>query len=348
MARRWLRKAGAGGRPKGGVTPTRGCRRGVAVLLPQLVTGLVLLTLVLSPPSASAAEILAVVSTRHPAYEAVLSRIRAGLARLPAVGPKAIQPHTLSVVYLDEAGEAGLRRQARARPPDAVVALGRSALFSAVELSDRLPAPALPVVHVLAPAVPAAVRGRSHVTGLTLDPSPATVLSRLRDLLPGLARIGLVHDPSRTSALAEEALRAAQQLGVTLTVLPVREAREVPMRLTELRGRVDALWLPPDLTVAAPNAVASLVLFPEEHRVPVVAFARIYLERGAPLAVEADLSGMAEQAVRMVRRILAGESPANIPPEVPDRVVVTANRRRPARPRAVAAGTRAPGVGGVG
>ncbi len=210
-----------------------------------------------------------------------------------------------------------------ARRPDLVLAVGRSALAAAAGLSD--PA-GPPVLYLLAPAAEPLARGHANVTGVDLEVPPAVTLAALRDVLPKVRRVGLVHDPARTAAVVRGAVRAAEGAGVALAVLPVGSAREAAARLEELSGAVDVLWLLPDLTVAVPEVVQSLVLFSQRHRVPLLAFSPAYVERGATLAVSADPEAMAGQAARMARRLLAGEPAARVPVEAPARVVVTVNR----------------------
>jgi len=264
-----------------------------------------------------------VLGARIPPYEEALRDFRAHLARLPAAGPKAIQPDTFTELNLAEAGRAGLLLAVATRRPDLVLALGRSALTAAAGLADRAD---LPVLYLLAPAAEPLVRGHPNVTGVDLDVPPAATLKALHDVLPGIRRVGVVHDPAQTADLVREAARAAGSAGLSLAVLPVGSAREAAARLEELAGRVDALWLLPDLTMAVPEVVQSLLLFSLRHRVPVLAFFPSYLERGATLAVSADPEAMAAQAARMARRLLAGAPPAGVPAEPPSRIVVTVNR----------------------
>lgn len=282
-----------------------------------------LAVLVLSAAPARAAEILAVLSARLPPYEQALAEFRTQLSRLPAAGPKAIEPHTYTELVLTEAGPQGLARALRDRRPALVLALGRSALLAAAELPQR---PPTPLLYLLAPGVPPEVRDRPHVTGVEIDVPPVATLAALREILPGVRRVGLLYDSRHTGALVEEARPAARAAGLDLVALPVQESRQVPARLGELAGRVDLLWLLPDLTVATPEGAASFVQFSQRHRVPVLAFSRPYVERGATLAIAADPAGLAAQAARLARRLLAGELPGHMEPEPPARILVLVNR----------------------
>lgn len=311
MAQR--RTAGRQGHGLGGTAPLRGLRLLASALA----------VLMLSAAPARAAEILAVLSARLPPYEQALAEFRTQLSRLPAAGPKAIEPDTYTELVLTEAGPQGLARALRDRRPALVLALGRSALLAAAELPLRSPTPLL---YLLAPAVPSEVRARPDVTGVDLELSPAATLAALRQVLPNLRRVGLVYDPQRTGALVDQARAAAREAGLELKALSVKESREVPARLEELSGRVDLLWLLPDLTVATPEGAASFVQFSQRHRVPVLAFSRPYAERGATLTIFAEPGGMAAQAARLARRLLSGESPRRAVPEAPALLSVTANR----------------------
>jgi putative ABC transport system substrate-binding protein len=279
--------------------------------------------LVLSVAPARAAEILAVLSARLPPYEKALAEFRTQLSRLPAAGPKAIEPDTYTELVLTEAGPQGLARALRESRPALVLALGRSALLAAAETPQRPPAPLL---YLVVPGVPPEVRARPDVTGVDLDVPPAATLAALRGVLPKVRRVGLVFDPRHTGPLVDQARAAAREAGFELTALSVKESREVPARLGELIGRVDLLWLLPDLTVATPDGADSFFQVSQRHRLAVLAFSRPYTQRGAALVIAADPDGMAAQAARLARRLLSGESPRRAAPEAPALLSVTANR----------------------
>jgi len=269
---------------------------------------------------APASDILAVLSAPIPSYVDLLRDLRTHLARLPGPGPKAVEPDLVREVILSEGDSDDLHRAVQGRRPDLILAVGRSALAATSAIPD------VPVLYVLAPAAEPLVRGRANVTGVGLEVPPAVTLAALRDVLPGVRRLGLVYDPARTEALVTEAQKAAEGAGIALTAVRVKGPRGVAAALDELAGRVDALWLLPDLTVATAEGVESFLLFSQRHRVPVLAFSPYYVERGATLAVSADPGAVAEQAAHMARRLLAGATPAHVPVEPPAQVAITMNR----------------------
>jgi len=269
---------------------------------------------------ARAADILAVLGSAIPPYERALRDFRTALARLPAAGPKAIEPDAVRALVLPETGPDALGRAFREQRADLVLAVGRSALAALADLGG------VPVLYVLAPSPAPLVRDHVNITGVALDVPPRDSIAVLRDILPKVRRLGLLYDPDRTGALVAEARAAAVEMGVALTAGPVHRPREVATGLEDLAGKVDALWLVPDLTVAGPEGVEAFALFSQEHGLPVISFSPYHVQRGATLSVSADPETMARQAAAMARRLLAGEPPQRVPPEPPARVVVTVNR----------------------
>ena len=131
----------------------------------------------------------------------------------------------------------------------------------------------------------------------------------------------------RTGALVNEARAYAAQNHLNLVALPVRQADEVPAQLASLKGRIDWLWMVPDLTVLTPQTIDYMLLFSLENRVPIFTFAKKYLDQGAVLSVTFDPYDMGKQAGEMALKILHGTSPADLPPEMVRKVVVERNSK---------------------
>ena len=280
--------------------------------------GLLILILVL-PSAARGAEILVLQSARIPAYDDALQGLASILSR-DNPGGKAIQAHTINTHILSEASSpVNLRQQIAGAQPDLLVAIGSSSLSLVKDLA------AIPVLYLM---VPFPEDGKSrHITGVNMTITAVQQLDALVAAAPTAASIGLLYDPARTGALVREAEAYAAQHHLNLAALPVRQADEVPAQLTSLKGRIDWLWMVPDLTVITPQTVDYILLFSLENRVPVLTFSKKYLDQGAVLSVSFDPYDMGKQAGELALKILHGTRPADLPPEGARKVTVARNAK---------------------
>jgi putative ABC transport system substrate-binding protein len=107
--------------------------------------------------------------------------------------------------------------------------------------------------------------------------------------------------------------------------VPIGAPEQVPSVLAGLKGRIDWLWMVPDLTVLTPQTVDYLMLFSLESRVPIFTFARKYLDMGAALSASIDPYDMGRQAGEMALALLRGTSVAELPQQAARKVVVEVN-----------------------
>jgi putative ABC transport system substrate-binding protein len=292
----------------------------------KLLAVLLVLSGTAAPAPASAEEVLAVRGSGPSVLEAAVEAFRSTLSSLPPpAGPKRIGAAEVAEFALSALDPvSALRREVDERRPAAVLAVGGAALEAALRLPDDTETP---IVYLLAPGGSELARGNPRVTGVNTAVPPARVLRAVHALLPGIQRAGVVFDPSRSGPPVAEARKEAEILGLALLDSEARAPNEVGSALGSLSGRVDALWMLPDLTVVTPETVASFALFSVDNRVPLIAFSQAYLRKGATLSVDADPEGMADQAARLVWRILSGASPAEAPPEPPERIRISVGRR---------------------
>lgn len=188
-------------------------------------------------------------------------------------------------------------------PPDAVFAIGTSA-FKAVKAIKGLPL-------VYAMVMPSETSGaNSTLSGVSMDISPETYVTAIKEVFPSAKRIGLLYDPRNTRTFVGEAARAASAAGIELVVSEVRAPAEIPALLNALQGKIDVFWMIPDPTLVTSEFVDVLLRFSFEKTVPVFTFSGKYAEMGAVAALEVDPYDMGAQAGEIVNRLTATRSDA--------------------------------------
>ena len=137
-------------------------------------------------------------------------------------------------------------------------------------------------------------RSGTRFAGVALTVRPQRQLSALLDVAPEAKRVGVVYNPKDAVSLRliEQAREDAARVGVVLHEATAEQAAQIGDALKSLEGKVDALWLIPDPVCAAPEPSQRVLEFAEKHRLPVLAFAGAFVQRGALVATGVD---MAEQ-----------------------------------------------------
>jgi putative ABC transport system substrate-binding protein len=225
---------------------------------------------------------------------------------LPAHGFKSIAPHLFCEIDISEnPGKSAAKQRILEAQPDLILALGRDALLAVRDIRD------IPVIYLLVVAPEIIIEGRDNITGVNLEIPPELQFDELGRLLPQVRRIGVIYNTAQSAMNIQRARLDRPDL--QFVALKAQSTREVPALLEELRGRVDLIWLLPDLIVTNPDILESYFLFSFRNKVPVLAFSEKYLKRGAAIVVTFDLQAMAEQAAVMAARIIGGAPVSAVP-----------------------------------
>ncbi len=318
-ARRRPRAAGKGG---GAPRPVRGGpffpspgRPGYRfTLMPILASGAVrsLVFLLLMSLSACGA-------SREPMVVVFASpdspRLRQTVAALTA----ALAPRRLEVAIVPALGEEGPEalRRLRATQPALFVVLGTPALAMLAKVERRTPAVfALVANPYFSDAAWDPNRPEFHLYNVTGLASPPPVLQALQQAtaLFGPRSWGLLYDPLDGSALeiARTFQTAAAGLGLTCMVEASSDAAQDQEALERLLARgSQVLYVPPTATAAryAPLLLAA----GRERRALVVNGHPEVAPQGAILSLTLDYHALGTEAAALARRLLAKESPAHLP-----------------------------------
>jgi putative ABC transport system substrate-binding protein len=156
----------------------------------------------------------------------------------------------------------------------------------------------------------------SNVTGVTLisDEIVSKRIELLRDLLPGVKKLGVLLNSTSPANVAEAAIaeRVAQTLGWEVKILGVGEGKDFDAAFEPLvRERVDALLVTTDpIFESQRNLIVGLAA---HHAVPTIYALREYAVAGGLMSYGASISEMYRQAGLYAGRILKGERAADLP-----------------------------------
>ncbi|MDT8286810.1 MAG: ABC transporter substrate binding protein [Elusimicrobiales bacterium] len=251
------------------------------------------------------------------------------LLTLAAVQAQGAPPHTVAVlsraqgVYMEafsafqaaygaEIPHYDLSRSRPSLPPGVrtVVAFGGKAA------AWRYPAH-VNVVYAMAPGLIIPPRGsaRAVAVKVSLIPAMPRVLSRIKEIQPGLKRLTIFWTAPRYDALAQRAKADGAALGMTVTLRRVEGSEKLPGLLRGEMGEMDAFWLPPDPLLVTQDNLRTLREFSWGNGIPFYGATRGITREGAVASIGVTFRGVGETAAGLVRRLEAGETlPAVVHP----------------------------------
>ena len=252
-------------------------------------------------------DMLVLQSRRDSAYDEVLSGFRSE------------RNISQRVVVLSDYSEVDIVRIRREDQPRVILAVGDAALKTARRVS------AVPVVSVMSLAIHRYAGSAHNLTGVGIYAQPQIYMSLFKSMR--LRRVGVVYNPARSGWYLQQARQVAAEYGVELVTREVSDSRDVVARVQSLSGKVDALWMLPDITAVTRETTEAYFRFGQEHSLPVVSFAGSYLGLGAAAAVEIERSGLGRQAADITASLLAGRSAASMPLRFPASTSIKKNTR---------------------
>jgi putative ABC transport system substrate-binding protein len=171
-------------------------------------------------------------------------------------------------------------------------------------------------------------RPQGNLTGfaiLSLD-IEAKQLQILKDMVPGLSRVAVLTNPTNAvnGPIVSSLQRAGSSSGITIQVLEVEDARELPKAfdaaVTERSGAV--LVLRDDLFDLQRRQVGALAA---QRRLPTMTGWSEYAHAGCLLAYGVNFSDLFRRAAWYVDKILKGAAPGDLPIAQPEKFEFVVN-----------------------
>ena len=190
----------------------------------------------------------------------------------------------------------------------------------------------IPVVMATMGDPRAIVAGFAHpggnITGVTTFSTELTAkrVELLRELVPNLSRVALLHNMANPAAPAEweEISAAARYLGLQAELLDVRSQSDLN-RAVELAARkhVDALIIGADgLTQMHQQAIVDLLA---RNRLPAAYPAREYVEAGGLMAYAVNYPDLYFRLATFADKVFKGAQPGELPVEQPTKFELVIN-----------------------
>jgi putative ABC transport system substrate-binding protein len=164
-----------------------------------------------------------------------------------------------------------------------------------------------------------------NVSGAAMDVPVSMQFERLKEVIPGLKRVGVIYNPKLTGEVIQSARLAASGAGLNLVEIPVSSEGEVIREMEGLKGRVDALWSVADSTVFTPRSVDTILLLTLRDGIPFVGLSPSFVKAGALLSFSCDYEDVGVQSGEIAVEILKGRPPTDLPVAYPRHVSLFLN-----------------------
>jgi putative ABC transport system substrate-binding protein len=211
---------------------------------------------------------------------------------------------------------------------DVIVANGTTALQAAAKATKDIPIVMISGLDPVALGFAASLsRPGGNITGVsTLTVGLAGKrIELLKELVPGLTRVGVLLAPNVASPVNKrESEAAAQMLNLQVHFVEVRTIDEIESRVAELlQARVDGISVTAAtlLSSHSPRVVAAIA----KHRLPAVYSSERYAESGGLMTYSASVTRAFVRAAGYIDRILKGARPGELAIDQPREVELAVN-----------------------
>ncbi len=258
--------------------------------------------------------VIVLLSSRFSPYEAAVKGFRESLA-VHKKSPEIIQENFAS------RSSVSIAKSIKASRPAIIVTIGTKATLATLAMGMDIP---LVFSMVLDP--PEELVDHAGVTGVLLDIPAARQLIWIKKICPDAVRIGIIHTRA-TARWVKRCRDSAGGLGLEIVPLMMGDASTLPDMLDRLEQSADVLLAVPDGEIYNTVISPQIILFCLQHRIPFVGLSGNFVRAGALFALDCDYRSIGEQTADIVRDILAGKSPADIPLGYPGKIIPSFNMR---------------------
>ena len=294
--------------------------------LPWMSLGALALTVAaISPASAQQKSVAVTAIVEHPALDSVRDGVQAALKEAGFESGK-----NLKWQYQSAQGNTGTAAQIARKfvgdNPDAIVAIATPSAQAVIASTKTVPVVFSAVTDpVAAKLVKDWEPSRGNVTGVSDLLALDKQMELVKQVVPNAKRVGVVYNPGEAnSVVVVKQLQALlPKLGMTLVEAAAPRSVDVSSAARSLIGKVDVIYTSTDNNVV--SAYEALVKVGQDAKIQLVASDTDSVKRGAIAAFGINYRDLGEQTGRMVARILKGEKPGDIKPEISTKMELFVN-----------------------
>lgn len=226
------------------------------------------------------------------------------------------------------ANAAQIAKQFVANKPNVIVGIATPSTQALVATTKTIPIVFTAVTDpVAAKLTPSWEASKTNVTGISDALSLESQIDMMLKIKPDAKNIGYVYSPSEVNStiVLKELQVALGKRGMKIIAAPAQRTSDISTAAISLKGKVDLIYTTTDNNVV--SAYEALAKVANENKIPLLASDPDSAERGAIAALGMSYYDLGRQAGKIVIRILNGEKPGDIPPQVGNITQLTINKK---------------------
>ncbi|OCF94248.1 ABC transporter substrate-binding protein [Gilliamella sp. wkB308] len=243
-----------------------------------------------------------------------------------------INGENLKLQYASAQGSSAnavqIAKQFAANKPDVIVGIATPSSQALLATTKRIPIIFTAVTDpVAARLTPSWEASKTNVTGVS-DALPLDAqIDMMLKIKPDAKNIGYVYSPSEVNStiVLKQLQSALEKRGMQIIAAPAQRTSDISTAARSLKGKVDLIYTTTDNNVV--SAYESLAKIANESKIPLLASDPDSAERGAIAALGMSYYDLGRQAGKIVIRILNGEKPGDIPPQIGSITQLTINKK---------------------
>ena len=155
-----------------------------------------------------------------------------------------------------------------------------------------------------------------NITGVSDHNPAAQQLELIKKLTPNVKTIGALYSSSEDNSKTqvEEFKKLAEEAGYKVEEYSVPSTNEIASTMNVMTGKVDAIWIPIDNTIA--SAFATVVSSNKDTKKPIYPSATAMVEEGGLASVVVDQHDLGVATGKMAAKILKGAKPEETAVEI--------------------------------
>ncbi|KAF1020447.1 MAG: hypothetical protein GAK30_02489 [Paracidovorax wautersii] len=284
------------------------------------------------PAAAQQQKSVAVTSiVEHPALDAVRDGVKEALAKAGYVdGQNFRWQYQTAQGNVGTAGQ--IARKFVGDQPDAIVAISTPSAQALLAATKTIPIVFSAVTDPVAGQLTASWNASgTNVTGVSNALDLNRQIDMIQRILPQAKRVGIVYNPgeANSASVIKQFRELLPQRGMTLVEAAAPRSVDVATSARSLLGKVDLFYTNNDNAVM--SAYESIVKVANDAKVPLLSADTDSVKRGAVAAYGIDYHELGLQTGEMVVRVLKGDKPGDIKPELGSRLRLFVNTGAAAR-----------------
>lgn len=227
----------------------------------------------------------------------------------------------LTVQYKSAQGSsataAQIARQFVSTKPDAIVAIATPSAQAIAASTKQIP---IIFAGITDPVAAKLIKNwqptGTNITGVSDYQEIIPQIDFMKKIVPNVKSVGYIYSPGEinsTVVLKNLQIHLSKQ-NISLVAVPAQRTADISTAAITLKGKVDLIYTTTDNNVV--SAYESLVKFANENKIPLLASFPDAIERGAVAAYGMSYYDVGRQSGKLVVRILNGEKPGSIAPEL--------------------------------